>query len=107
MSLGRIVTFRGFSIAVGLCFIASACVALAPLFNPRLPLFPFIAANWVLWMVVMVVFRRSKAISVTNAQSVWWDRLTWLALVSFTLAGFFALYLGDTLIRTGDLAQLH
>jgi hypothetical protein len=71
-----------------------------------MPLFPFIAANWVLWVIVGLVFRRSKAEWVTHRESVWWDRLTSLALVSFTFAGFFALYHADTLIRAGDLAEL-
>jgi len=106
VSLARIITFRNFAVAVGLCLTASATLALVPLVNPRAPLFPFIAANWVLWMIVAGVFRRSKAEWVTPAESVWWDRLTSIALVSFTLGGFFALYHGEALIRAGDLAQL-
>ncbi|WP_147367238.1 hypothetical protein [Aurantiacibacter xanthus] len=81
-------------------------MALAPLVFPQAPLFPFIAANWVLWMIVAVVFRRSKAEWITHAESVWWNRLTSLALISFTFAGFFAVYHAETLIRAGDLAQL-
>lgn len=106
MSLARIVTFRNFTVAVGLCLTASATLALAPLIDPRVPLVPFMAANWVLWMIVVGVFRRSKAEWVSHAESIWWDRLTSLALVSFTLAGFFALYHGESLIRAGDLHQL-
>ena len=106
VSLRRIVTFRNFTVAVGLCLTASAFMALAPFVNPQVPLAPFIAANGVLWMLVAGVFRRSKAEWVSHAESVWWDRLTSLALVSFTLAGFFALYHGDTLIAAGDLTQV-
>ena len=104
--MARIVTFRNFTVAVGLCLVASTSLALVPLVNPHVPLFPFIAANLVVWMIVAGVFRRFKAEWVTPAESVWWDRLTSLALVSFTLAGFFALYHGETLIRAGDLVQL-
>ena len=102
--MARIVTFRNFTVAAGLCLTASATLALAPLVNPRVPLFPFIVANWVLWMIVAGVFRRSKAEWVTPAESVWWDRLASIALVSFTLGGLFALYHGEALIRAGDLA---
>ena len=55
---------------------------------------------------VLRLGQRSKAEWVTPAESVWWDRLTSIALVSFTLGGFFALYHGEALIRAGDLAQL-
>ena len=102
----RVVTFRNFTIAVGLCLATSACLAFAPFVSPGIPLFPFIAANWGMWFVVAVVFRRSKAEWVTYAQSVWWVRLTSLALVSFTAAGFFALYHSESMFRAGDLAQL-
>ena len=104
--MARIVTFRNFIVSVGLCLSASAALVLAPLVDPRVPIFPFIVANWVLWMIVAGVFRRSKAEWVTSAESVWWNRLTSIALLLFTLAGIFALSHGETLIHAGDLAQL-
>ena len=104
MNLSRFVTFRNFTIAVGLCLTASASLALTPLINPQVPLYPFIVSNWVLMIVVVGVFRRSRAEWVTRSESIWWDRLTSLVIVSFTIAGFFAVHNGETLIRAGDIA---
>ena len=106
MSLRQVVTFRNFTIAVGLCLIASVCLALAPLIDAQVPLYPFVGANWVLWMILVLVFRPSKADSVTHAESIWWDRLTSLAMVAFTASGFFALSRAETLICAGDLTQV-
>ena len=102
----RIVTFRNFLIAVGLCLIASASMALAPVVRSTKPLLPFLGMNWLLWMVVAGVFRRSNAEWITYDESVWWERLTSLVLVSFTLAGFFALLNAESLMQTGDVARL-
>lgn len=105
-SVQRVVTFRNFVIAVALCLIASASMALAPFVSPSTPLFPFMATNWVLWIVVAGVFRRSRAEWITHSESIWWDWLTALALIAFTIAGFFAVHHADTLIHAGDMAQL-
>jgi len=104
--VGRVVTFRNFTVAVGLCLTASICLALVPLVDPQMPIFPFIAANWVIWMTVGLVFRRSKAEWITYAQSVWWDRLTMFLMVAFTAAGFFAVSHSETFISAGDLIQV-
>lgn len=102
----RIVNFRNFLIAVAICLTASAGMVLAPFAAPRIPLFSFITANWVLWIVVAGVFRRSKANWVTHSESVWWDRLTSLALVCFTIAGLFAFYHTESMFPDGDVTEL-
>lgn len=106
MNLRCVVTFRNFTIAVGLCLTASICLALAPLVDPQMPIFPFIAANYVIWMIVGLVFRRSKAEWVTHKESVWWDRLSLLVMYAFTAAGFFAMSHAETFISAGDLTRV-
>ena len=84
------VTFRNFPIVVGTCMAASICLALIALVAPKAPLLPVILANWILWMVVAVGFRRSKVEWISYAQSMWWERLTKLAMITFAAAGIFA-----------------
>lgn len=91
--------FRNFLIAVAFCVAASICLALAPFVAPEVPLLPFILANWVLCMIVGLVFRRSKVDWISHSESIWWDRLTAFALISYTAAGLFAFSFADRIAR--------
>ena len=89
--------FRRFLIAITACITASIVLAAVSIVASSVPLFPFIGVNWVLWMVVGLGFRRAKADWISYSESVWWERLTALAMISFGAAGMFALYRGNNL----------